>query len=187
MRKLVTQIRPHEDAAGIDAAAARLWTLTSGEPVTVGLHLQDIRARPEQGLVEWAASRDDTPTGLEGFFDTWLTEHRRLWESESSTRVDDAERVLRLLVTAEGPISRTDLRILVARLDERLDAVRLDRALAILGRFVLPGRSADTLVVAHPAITDTSQPGGATPATAQGGVGLPPGGRTLGLCGHRGR
>jgi hypothetical protein len=154
MAGLLRQALPDASAADLDAAAARLWSLTDGEPVTVALHLQAITAEPGGLLAAWTANAARTPPGLAGFFAVWWKEQRTLWSGHGEGRVDDAERLLRILVIAEGPVTRADLLTLAGRLRQPLDGVRVDAALTVLSRFVLPGRTGGTVVVAHQVITD---------------------------------
>ncbi|WP_410617129.1 ATP-binding protein [Amycolatopsis sp. lyj-109] len=152
MADLITQIRPSEPADILLSAADQLWTLTAGDPVTVSLHLQDLQEQPDQRLEDWAATLHTSPPGLDGYFDQWWSGQIRLWEATG--RADDAERVLRLLVCAEGPLSRSELRLLTGRVHERFDGVRLDKAIEAIRRFVLPSTAGDTIIIAHPAITE---------------------------------
>lgn len=152
MSELLHQIRPGDNPADLTEAAQLLWTLTSGNPVTVGLYLADIRALPADGLGGWVTARHDSPTGLAGFYQTWWTEQQQLWSGQAS---EDAELVLRVFATAEAPLRRSDLRTVVNKHTAALHAGRLARAVHMLARLVVfTGPDRDSLVLIHPAIAD---------------------------------
>ncbi|MDX8149515.1 serine protease [Lentzea sp. BCCO 10_0061] len=152
MADLLSSVRVGAPAEELAAAANRLWDLTRGEPVTTSLYLTSIQESSDLTLTAWTAAKRNTAPGLKEFFEEWWFEQQKLWNGSYSAQ--DADRVLRILVMAEGPLSRKDLRLLVRRLPEPLDAVRLDDAIGVLGRFMLPGRTTDSLSVAHPVITE---------------------------------
>ena len=91
-------------------------------------------------------------TGRAGFIAGWREQQERSGRSEDL--LEDAERVLNVLAVAEGPLSRAELRTLVALLGRSMDGVRIGRVIEQLERLVLPGGSPDSFVIAHPAIGD---------------------------------
>ena len=78
-------------------------------------------------------------TGRAGFIAGWREQQERSGRSEDL--LEDAERVLNVLAVAEGPLSRAELRTLVALLGRSMDGVRIGRVIEQLERLVLPGGS----------------------------------------------
>ena len=154
----------HRDEPALDDLAREVHRLSqNGDPLVVGLWVEEIEERvrdtgmlPDPGdeshPAAWAATVARRSPGRAGFIAGWREQQERSGRSEDV--LQDAERVLNVLAVAEGPLSRAELRTLVALLGRSMDGVRLGRVVEQLERLVLPGGSPDTLVIAHPAIAD---------------------------------
>jgi hypothetical protein len=148
----------HRDEPALDDLAGVVHRLSqNGDPVVVGLWVEEIEERVrDTGMLP--DPRDESATvarrapGRAGFIAGWREQQERSGRSEDL--LEDAERVLNVLAVAEGPLSRGELRTLVALLGRGMDGVRIGRVIEQLERLVLPGGSPDTFVIAHPAIAD---------------------------------
>ncbi len=153
--ELLRQVRPTRNAADAEitaVVATRLHQLTEGDPVTTALYLQDLADQPETALDRWAAGLDRARPGLAGFFVDWWEDQARLWRFRQSDPLDDTERVLNLLVVAEGPLQLAQLRLLARRMGASMSGARVHQALKLADRFVLTRQDSDTITVAHPLI-----------------------------------
>jgi hypothetical protein len=129
-----------------DPRAARLWDLTLGDPLILGLYLGD---RPGEA----PASLADALPGIEGFFHRWWQEQERQWgkkRGEALGRVGKV--VLNVLAGAFEPLSRADLLAIVRRLVP-CEGDDVDDALDALRRFVVG--SGQTLALSHPRLGDS--------------------------------
>ena len=154
----------HRDEPALDDLAGVVHRLSqNGDPLVVGLWVEEIEERvrdtgmlpdprDESHPAAWAATVARRSPGRAGFIAGWREQQERSGRSEDL--LQDAERVLNVLAVAEGPLSRAELRTLVALLGRGMDGVRIGRVIEQLERLVLPGGSPDTFVIAHPAIAD---------------------------------
>ena len=154
----------HRDEPALDDLAREVHRLSqNGDPLVVGLSVQEIEKRvrgtgmlpdprDESRPTAWAATVARRTPGRAGFIAGWREQQERSGRSEDL--LEDAERVLNVLAVAEGPLSRAELRTLVALLGRSMDGVRIGRVIEQLERLVLPGGSPDSFVIAHPAIGD---------------------------------
>ena len=121
----------HRDEPALDDLAREVHRLSqNGDPLVVGLSVQEIEKRvrgtgmlpdprDESRPTAWAATVARRTPGRAGFIAGWREQQERSGRSEDL--LEDAERVLNVLAVAEGPLSRAELRTLVALLGRSMD------------------------------------------------------------------
>lgn len=144
--------------AGLSALATEIYRLAKGgDALVVGLYVQEIvdHVRDSGTLPDVDALRD-SPPGLDAFFDRWWASQQRQWQATRALAESDSAAVsdvFNVLALAFGPLARRDVLVLIPALQTRGTAVftgdRLNRALSTQ-RFVVPGPTEGSLVVAHP-------------------------------------
>jgi len=143
---------------GLPALATEIYRLAKGgDPLVVGLYVQDVvdHIRDSGTLPDVDALRD-SPPGLDAFFDRWWASQQRQWQATRALAESDSAAVsdvFDVLALAFGPLARRDVLALIRALRTWKEAVftgdRLNRALSTQ-RFVVPGPTEGSLVVAHP-------------------------------------
>lgn len=142
---------------GLPALATEIYRLAEGgDPLLVGLYAQDVarHVRASGTLPDVGALRD-SPPGLDAFFARWWDGQTQQWEAPEAIAASDPAGVFdvfNVLALAFGPLARGDVLTLIRALRTRGQAAftgdRLDRVLKTQ-RFVLPGPTQDSLVLAH--------------------------------------
>jgi hypothetical protein len=128
----------------------QLFRLTEGDPLLVGLYVEDLWGRGEEAARLRPEDLARIPPGLEGFFERWWEDQRLLWGDKAPLREREVRTVLALLATAQGPLPRQDLRRL-ALPDVQLDTFLLtEQVLPPLRRFVTGDGQQQGYVFSHP-------------------------------------
>lgn len=128
----------------------QLFRLTEGDPLLVGLYVEDLWGRGEEAARLRPGDLARIPPGLEGFFERWWEDQRLLWGDKAPLREREVRTVLSLLATALGPLPRQDLRKL-ALPDVQLDTFLLtEQVLPPLRRFVTGDGQQQGYVFSHP-------------------------------------
>ncbi|MDW8373907.1 MAG: AAA family ATPase [Planctomycetota bacterium] len=124
-----------------------LHRLTGGDPLLVGLYVEDLWGRGAQALQLTPEDLRTLRPGYEGYVERWFEEQRRLWGSATPLRERSVREALNLLATALGPLRADDLLALADR-DAIADMKTLEKALRPLARFVIATH--DGYVFSHP-------------------------------------
>jgi len=125
-----------------------LHRLSEGDPLVVGLYVQDLWQRGDEAVRLRPEDLARLEPGLEGYFDRWLEDQRRLWSAEWRQRERQLLALLRLLACALGPLPRQDLLELLA--PDQIGGLDLDMLLGPLGRLIAGDGRRSGYVFSHP-------------------------------------
>jgi hypothetical protein len=128
---------------------AELHRLSQGDPLLVRLYVEDLWQRGDSVARLRVEDLQAIRPGLEGYFDRWWQEQRRLWGSQSPLREPAVGELLSVLACALGPLAREDLLRLASPV-ARLNSWALEEALRPLERFVLGDGGRQGYVFGHP-------------------------------------
>jgi hypothetical protein len=125
----------------------RLFDLTAGDPLVVGLYLTSSRRDAPPALLA------STVPGIEGFFRRWWEEQEKQWgKTRREVLGDVGKAVLNVLSGSFEPLPRLDLRHIVGSM-VKCDGDDVDEALRALRRFVV---GTDTgFALSHPRLADS--------------------------------
>jgi hypothetical protein len=121
-----------------------LHRLTEGDPLLLGLYLEQISGHPELEAVP-EQLRSLRP-GLEGYFNGWWDEQRRLWGREAPLRESAVNDLLGALACALGPLRREEL----LRLLGPGGGLRLDETLRPVARLIVGDGQRQGIAFTHP-------------------------------------
>jgi hypothetical protein len=123
-----------------------LWRLTGGDPLLLRLYIEYLRS-PTGGTSKLSDfDLPSLPPGLQGYFQRWWDEQRRLWGAEAPLRERPVQMLLNLLAVAFGPLTQQDLQ----QLEPTLSSWSLEEALQPLKRFVLGDGMVQGFAFSHP-------------------------------------
>jgi hypothetical protein len=125
-----------------------LHRLSEGDPLVVGLYVQDLWQRGDEAVRLRPEDLARLEPGLEGYFDRWLEDQRRLWRADWRQRERQLLALLRLLACALGPLPRQDLLELLA--PDQIGGLDLDMLLGPLGRLIAGDGRRSGYVFSHP-------------------------------------
>jgi hypothetical protein len=128
---------------------AELNYLSKGEPLLVRLYVDDLWARGEAAVRLQPEDLRVIRPGLQGYFDRWWEDQRRLWGNQTPLREPAVQALLNLLACALGPLKREDVLRLVPA-GTGLNTWMLEEALRPLARFVLGDGEQQGYVFGHP-------------------------------------
>lgn len=130
-------------ATDIDVVAA-LYRLSEGDPLLVGLYVEDLWRPGDAAVRLEPEDLASIPSGLKGYFDRW-------WEEQGTDPLAEARSraVLGVLACALGPLLADELLTLLLP-DLRLSRRDLLAAFKPLGRFVVGDGTAQGWILAHP-------------------------------------
>jgi hypothetical protein len=130
-----------------ETIVAALYRLSEGDPLLIRLYVAELWSRGDEA---GRLKPEDLPAidpGLEGFFDRWWREQKKLWGDASPLKERGVRTVLNLLVAAFGPLRREDI-LALAPAESELTTWTLDDAIEPVRRFIIEGSSG--LVFSHP-------------------------------------
>jgi hypothetical protein len=104
---------PLDELAARPEIVQELYRLTQGDPLLVRLYVQDLWAQGDQVVRIRAEDLPSIKPGLQGYFEHWLADQRRLWGEKTPLREFAVQGILSLLAAASGPLRRADLLQLV--------------------------------------------------------------------------
>ena len=136
----------------VSRLGAQLYRLSDGgEPLIVGLYLDDLR-NGELGVGDWAEQLQDRRPGLKDYFEGWFAR----WEAQAGAAPDVVARskvMLAVLACAHGPLSLAELQSVVRRTG--LGVTLMARSeLAPIRRFVIGDGQQSGFVLTHPRFGD---------------------------------
>jgi hypothetical protein len=124
-----------------------LHRLSEGDPLLIRLYVDELWSRGDEvGRLKPKDLAAIDP-GLEGFFDRWWREQKKLWGDSSPLKERGVRTVLNLLAAAFGPLRREDI-LALAPAESELTTWTLDDAVEPVRRFIIDGSSG--LVFSHP-------------------------------------
>lgn len=126
----------------------KLLELSEGDPLLVRFLVEELKQHRVSlsGLPDYL---DRLHPGFDGLIDRWWAEQTKSAEKRA---LEEYQRLFDVLAAAYGALQRTDLQELVAA--ELPTGAQLDRALAALGRFLVPDASSGGLVFTHSKLRD---------------------------------
>jgi len=125
-----------------------LHRLSEGDPLVVGLYVQDLWQRGDEAARLRPEDLAQLKPGLEGYFDGWLEDQRKLWGAHWTQREPQLHALLRLLACALGPLLRQDLLELLT--PDQIGGLDLDMLLRPLGRLIAGDGCRSGYVFSHP-------------------------------------
>ncbi|EPX59485.1 hypothetical protein D187_002975 [Cystobacter fuscus DSM 2262] len=135
---------PMDRLANHPPMVEELHRLTQGDPLLLGLYLEQLSGRPELEAVP-EQLRSLQP-GLEGYFNGWWDEQRDLWGDEAPLRESAVNDLLGALACALGPLRRDDL----LRLLGLGSGLRLDETLRPVARLIVGDGQRQGIAFTHP-------------------------------------
>lgn len=129
---------------------AELHRLTEGDPLLVHLYVEDLWAKGEPVV---RLTLDDLATirpGLEGYFDRWWEDQRRLWGKDAPVKATSLSLAVNLIAGALGPLGRDDmLRLLPAEAGIRT-SLALAETLVPMSRYLVGDGVRSGYAFSHP-------------------------------------
>ena len=133
--------------------ADRLAELSGGDPLVVGLHLQDIQEANDSAAAVQYLLTGGPPPGLEGYIEAWWQDQELQWGEKLASRRRSVTAVLNLLSLALAPLTRRDLLTLL-RFIADITGDELDQALSDLRRWVVPAPPGEGFTLSHPRMAE---------------------------------
>lgn len=134
--------------AGLGEGIVReLHRLSEGDPLLIRLYAQELWSRGSEVARLGPGDLATIDPGLEGYFERWWREQKKLWGEASPLKERSVRAVLSLLAAAFGPLRREDL-LAVAPPESELTTWTLDDALEPVRRFVIESEAG--FVFSHP-------------------------------------
>ncbi len=141
-------LKPDQHGQGTPIAR-ELHRLSEGDPLLVHLYLEHLREQQSELTHLQPEDLQAIRPGLEGYFDHWWQDQRRLWGQQAPLREPAVQDVLNLLACALGPLSQEALLALAAP-EHRLSTWALKETLLPLQRFVLGDGRQQGYTFSHP-------------------------------------
>ncbi|HEX7316258.1 MAG TPA: hypothetical protein VF297_20295 [Pyrinomonadaceae bacterium] len=141
--------RPLDEIGVNPELVAELHRLSQGDPLLVNLYVASLSARGDEALRLRPEDLRAIQPGLEGYFDRWWDEQRRLWGKADPLRESSVRAVLNLLACALGPLSKDDILSLTPE-SINLDTWVLDSVMTSLTRIIIGDGQIQGYVFSHP-------------------------------------
>ena len=133
--------------ASVDIVA-ELYRLTEGDPLLVKLYVEDLWSHKERVASLKPQDLGTLKPGLEGYFNRWWDDQRKLWGKESPLKAQNVQTVLNLLACSLGPLTQDDVIHLTQHI--KMNTWDLEEALRPLERFVIGDGKIHGYVLSHP-------------------------------------
>ncbi len=134
---------------GRASVARELHRLSEGDPLLVHLYLEHLREQQSEDAHLHPTDLHAIRPGLEGYFNHWWQDQRRLWGQNAPLREPAVQEVLNLLSCAMGPLSQEAL-LALAPPERSLSTWMLEETLRPLQRFVLGDGRQQGYTFSHP-------------------------------------
>ncbi|HEY7127317.1 MAG TPA: hypothetical protein VH540_25520 [Ktedonobacterales bacterium] len=134
---------------GRASVARELHRLSEGDPLLVHLYLEHLREQQSEDASLHPKDLQAIRPGLEGYFNHWWQDQRRLWGQNAPLREPAVQEVLNLLSCAMGPLSQEAL-LALAPPERGLSTWMLEETLRPLQRFVLGDGRQQGYTLSHP-------------------------------------
>ena len=131
---------------------AELYLLTEGDPLLVKLYVEDLWSHKERVATLKPEDLGTLKPGLEGYFDRWWDDQRKLWGKDSPLKEQNVQTVLNVLACSLGPSTQDDVLHLTRQVG--LTSWGLEEALRPLDRFVIGDGKVHGYVLSHPRLGD---------------------------------
>ncbi len=138
---------PLDELARRPFIVKELHRLTQGDPLLVGLYVEDLWGKGEEALRLKPEDLQSLKPGYEGYLERWWEDQRRLWGHEAPLRERHVQEVLNLLATGLGSLPKEAL-LDLADPKAGLNSWTLDEALRPLARFVV--HTSEGYIFGHP-------------------------------------
>ena len=135
----------------INAALFRLSD--AGDPLLVRLYVDRLR---EKGAAVGSLSQSDLDQfqpGLEGYFNNWWFDQRKLWGSNSPIFDRSLSLLLNLFSCAFGPLMRKDLLELIQP-EDQVTSWSVDESLQQIRRWIVGDGETSGFVFQHPRLSE---------------------------------
>lgn len=129
--------------------ASELSRLSQGDPLLVRLYIDDLLAQKLESFEISVGNLRSIKPGLEGYFERWWSEQRKLWGDKYPLREAGVRTILNLLSCALGPLSRDNI-LEIAPEDSNIDSWTFDDALNPLTRLIIGDGEVQGYVFSHP-------------------------------------
>lgn len=129
-----------------------LYRLTEGDPLLVKLYVEDLWSHKERVASLKPQDMGTLKPGLEGYFDRWWDDQRKLWGKESPLKEQNVQTVLNVVACSLGPLTQDDVLHLTRHAG--LTTWGLEEALRPLDRFVIGDGKVHGYVLSHPRLGD---------------------------------
>ena len=126
-----------------------LHRLSEGDPLLVRLYVDDLWERGEAATRLRPEELSGIRPGLEGYFDRWWEDQRRLWGRQAPLREPTVQAFLNLLACALGPLE-TEVVLHLIPSEIHLTSWTLQEILQSLSRFVIGDGRSQGYTFSHP-------------------------------------
>jgi len=126
-----------------------LHRLSEGDPLLVRLYVDALLDKGDQAKFAKPENLTDTPKGLDGYFERWWEEQRKLWGKQSPLRERTFQTIFNLLACALGPLFGEDILAMVSPEDD-VSTWTLRDDLENVGRFVIGDGKQQGFIFSHP-------------------------------------
>jgi hypothetical protein len=135
---------------------ASLLRLTEGDPLLVGLYVEDLWSRGEEAARLTPEDLDGLAPGFDGYFKKWFADQRQLWGQENPLRERDTLVFFAVLACALGPLRAADIEQILETLGQ-VSETPIEILVEPLHRFVVGRPDTEGYVLSHPKLNDFLQ------------------------------
>ena len=132
--------------------ADKLFELSEGDPLVLRLYIEDMLKEGENACNLTAADLENRKPGLEGFFDGWLDDQERIWQTRDPLERAEVWAIIRLCALARGRLCLDDFAALCP--DILSEGRQVRSAAGYLERFLDGDVNGEGVVVIHPRLAE---------------------------------
>jgi hypothetical protein len=140
---------PLSDLAGDVDMVAQLLRLTLGDPLLVGLYVEDLRRLGDTVACLKPEDLKNLSPGFDGYFRKWFEDQKKLWQDNSVLREKKRLGVLAILACALGPLKAGEIKQLFKIIHDT-ELGGFSHIIDLLERFVIGNPDADGYTLSHP-------------------------------------
>jgi hypothetical protein len=143
---------PLSDLADDADIVLQLLRLTDGDPLIVGLYVEDLWCRRDTVTCLTPEDLKHISSGFDGYFHKWFDDQKRLWGDKSPLQEKETLGVLAILACALGPLQAGE----IARLFKIIHDTDIDgvpHIIVPLERFVIGNPDSDGYALSHPKLS----------------------------------
>jgi hypothetical protein len=140
---------PLDQLAAKDAIVSRLLHLTEGDPLLVGLYVEDLWSRRDAAPRLTIEDLNGLEPGYAGYFRKWFEDQKRLWGEANPLRERETLGVLAILACALGPLRAQDIAELM-RVVHGKSVCGIPHILEPIERFVIGNPDSSGYALSHP-------------------------------------
>lgn len=140
---------PLADLAKDTDIVATLLHLTEGDPLLVGLYVEDLRKKGEEAAHLTPKELEALEPGFAGYFKKWFGDQRQLWGDQDPLRERETVGVLAVLACALGSLRAAEIERILMTMGQPLE-IPVHRLVEPVQRFVIGRPDTDGYALSHP-------------------------------------